>query len=258
MASATQPVLAAPNANPKHASYGLASITMAAMPNYAHLDADLRAACLKWNSDLTMANGRYPALSNPPPFLKLMTDGFDTYEEAKEELDRFTKAAGYITVKNDSKSTYARLECARGPQRRHSVAKGEKAKTATTIKKGCLWVALISKTKDSQGKWVCKVKEGCFHDHHGPEEVPEGQRGGQRLTPEMVRKIESMMEQDPFTKPRHLQAMIVKEYPGFMLGKNTIKNWLQAYRKSAAEATEEPNPDESMPEELVMAEFGMN
>ena len=53
---------------------------MADVPDYLRLEA-WQADCLKWNSNITAANHRRPALSNRPPFLKLFHDGYNTYAE---------------------------------------------------------------------------------------------------------------------------------------------------------------------------------
>lgn len=212
------------------------------IPDYSYLPPDIQAACQRWNATITIANRRLPALSNPPPYLQLCTTGFDTFEELKTELDAATKCAGFVTTIRDRKKEYARLVCARGAKR-HDAPPAQAQASAKTIKVGCPWTLLASATKASNGKWVIRAAEKR-HEHHGPQDAPGTQRGYTRMTPEINAFLTGVMEADPGVKPRVLRKSLELQYPNFAVGQNTIKNWLQSYRKEKRGGGEEGGEEE--------------
>lgn len=152
---------------------------MAEVPDYSGLEAQWQSDCLKWNTNITATNRRQPALSRPPAYLKLFHDGYDTYDDLKADLDTATKMAGYVTVKEDSGANYARLRCSRGSTRPSTATKN----SSSTIKTGCSWSALAYRINQTAGKWVLRLDDEN-HLHHGPQEVPEAQRGWVKLSEE--------------------------------------------------------------------------
>jgi hypothetical protein len=90
---------------------------MALIPDYSGLEPEWLADCHKWNANITATNHRQPALSNPPTYLRLFNDGYDTLDDLKADLDKATTNAGWLTVKYHAKENYTKLLCSRGAQR---------------------------------------------------------------------------------------------------------------------------------------------
>jgi hypothetical protein len=150
---------------------------MADVPDYSGLQAMWRADCAKWNFNITATNHRRPALSNPPPFLKLFNDGYDTYTDLKADLDEATSSAGWLTVFYSVKPNRKILVCSRGIQRPMTATKSN----ATMIKVDCKWSAVAYTAKKTSDKWKLLIYE-YRHTHHGLQEVPEAQRGWVKLS----------------------------------------------------------------------------
>lgn len=199
---------------------------MAQVPDYSGLEAQWLADCHNWNNNITATNHRQPALSNPPAFLKLFQDGCDTYKELKTDLDESTKSAGFLTVTRKSDPKRVVLLCSRGAQRPSTAITNH----SSTIKTGCQWQALAHTTKATSGKWKLVIQEGR-HTHHGPQEVPEAERGWVKLSPEHHDFLARTAQDPSLAKPKKLEDALQREYPGIQLGKNTMKDWLQGFRK---------------------------
>jgi hypothetical protein len=199
---------------------------MGHVPDYSDLEAQWLADCHKWNTNITTTNHRQPALSNPPDFLKLFTHGYDTYEDLKAELDKATSAAGWLTVSYSTKPNRRILACTRGAQRPSAATK----KNATTIKAGCAWRGIAHTTKYTSNRWKLLIQQGQ-HTHHGPQEVPEAERGWVKLSKAHTDFL-ARAARDPLNAtPRRLERLLRQQYPGVPLGPNTLKNWLQSFRK---------------------------
>jgi len=68
------------------------------MPDYLGLKAQWLTDCHNWNTNITATNYRQPVLSNPPGFLKLFNNGYNTYKDLKADLDKATSTAGWLIV----------------------------------------------------------------------------------------------------------------------------------------------------------------
>lgn len=69
------------------------------------------------------------------------------------------------------------------------------------------------------------------HTYHGPQEVPEAQRGWVKLSPEHHDFLARTAQDPSVAKPKKLEAALRREYPEIQLGKSTIKDWLHSFRK---------------------------
>jgi len=145
---------------------------MAHVPNYSGLKAQWLTDCHNWNTNITATNRRQPALSNPSGFLKLFNNGYNTYKDLKADLDKATSAASWLTVFYSTKPNRQIMAYTRGAQRPSTTTK----KDTTTIKAGYIWQATAYTIKQMSGKWRLVIPEGRY-THHGPQEVPEAQRG---------------------------------------------------------------------------------
>jgi hypothetical protein len=199
---------------------------MAQVPDYSGLEAQWQADCYNWNTNITVTNHRLPALSNPPMFLKLFNDGYDTFEDLKAELDVSTKSAGWLTLVRSSKANHATLICSRGAMRPSTAT----TNNTSTIKAGCRWQAIAHATKQTLGKWKLVISEHR-HSCHGPQEVPEAQRGWVKLTDEHHDFLARTARDPSLAKPKKLEAALRREYPGIQLGPNMMKDWLASFRK---------------------------
>jgi hypothetical protein len=199
---------------------------MAEVPDYSGLEAQWQVDCHNWNANITATNHRRPALSNPPTFLKLFNDGYDTYADLKADLDEATSSAGWLTVKQNSKPNHAILACSRGAQRLSTAT----ITNASTIKVGCKWSAVAHTAKKTSNKWKLVVHEHR-HTHHGPQEVPEAQRGWAKLSEAHLKFLTRAARDPANATPKRLETLLRQQYPTVKLGQNTLKNWLQGFRK---------------------------
>jgi len=87
---------------------------MADVPDYSGLEAMWQAEYAKWNSNIIAINYCRPVLSNPPLFLKLFNDSYDTYIDLKADLDKATSSAGWLTVSYSIKPNRKILVCSQG------------------------------------------------------------------------------------------------------------------------------------------------
>ena len=106
---------------------------MSEVPDYSGLEAQWQVDCHNWNANITATNDQRPALSNPPTFLKLFNNGYDTYKDLKANLNKATGAGGWLTVKQNLKLKHVILACSRGAQRQSTAT----TSNALTIKAGC-------------------------------------------------------------------------------------------------------------------------
>jgi hypothetical protein len=123
---------------------------MSEYPDYSGLEAQWQTDCQQWNGSITATNHRRPALSNPPMYLKLFNDGYDTYADLKADLDEATKLAGWLTVAQRSKPDVVTLGCSRGAPRPSTATRNN----ASTIKAGCKWRAIANKTKSTSATTI--------------------------------------------------------------------------------------------------------
>jgi hypothetical protein len=150
----------------------------------------------------------------------------DTYEDLKADLDKATGAGGWLAVKQNSKPKHVILACSRGAQRQSTAT----TSNASTIKAGCQWSAVAHATKRTSEKWKLVIHEHR-HTHHGPQEVPEAQRGWVKLSPEHHEFLAQAARDPKNATPGALTRLLCGQFPGIQLGPNTLKNWLQTFRK---------------------------